>query len=187
MADDLSGYTLAASEVSSDGFGVQIYVRAGRELTEADHSACDEARRAIGDAIREETARLDPLMASEAAAHLASFRRWFGEAGLTPVLVEPIPNDYWPTSGAYADVRLASPWAVVTSEIGRVTIGCRKRVIEINWTDSTVKQDAPTLFPDVQDTKGGRGERYIHAWNSACAVGLLRRLADSRADGSTAP
>lgn len=177
MTAELDGYTLGASEESSDGFGVRIYGRCGRPLTDADRQACSDARRRLGDAVCEETALRSLSVKSAAEARLEWFRRQFVRAGLTPVLVEPIPNGYWPTTGAYADVRLGSPWAIVTSEIGRVQIGWRKRVVEIDWSNSLVREDAPTLFPLVTDTKGSNGERYIHAWNDDATVEILSKLA----------
>ncbi len=74
---------------------------------------------------------------------------------------------------------LQTPWAIVTSEIGRVRIGGRTRVIDIDWSDSVVKADAPTLFPDVTDTKGGPGGKFIHVYGNADATKILRRLAES--------
>jgi hypothetical protein len=53
------------------------------------------------------------------------------------------------------------PWFVVTTRIGRITIGWRKRVISIDWKGSLVTQTAGELFPGEDVTKAGQS---IHAW-----------------------
>lgn len=63
------------------------------------------------------------------------------------------------------------PWLIVTTKIGRIKIGWRKSVIQIDWSDSTVNDFADELFPDEDVTKSGR---VIHAWSLEDAVKYLK-------------
>lgn len=56
------------------------------------------------------------------------------------------------------------PWLVVTGPRGRIKVGPRKRVYNIDWSDSTVGQSARELFPAEDVTMG---DNYIHAWGDA--------------------
>jgi hypothetical protein len=68
---------------------------------------------------------------------------------------------------------------VVTTNIGRVKIGWRKRVINIDWSDTVVKKKAEELFPEENVTKGGYDNHfYIHAWSYEDAKKYLDRIHD---------
>lgn len=54
------------------------------------------------------------------------------------------------------------PWFVVTTEVGHFTIGWRKRVININWSETVGTKTAEELFEKEDVTKG---DKYIHAWS----------------------
>lgn len=73
-----------------------------------------------------------------------------------PIFVEAIPNGYCGPS-CFPD----RPWFIVTTRAGRIKIGWRKRVIAIDWSDSTITATAEELFPCENVTKDGR---LIHAW-----------------------
>lgn len=73
-----------------------------------------------------------------------------------PIHVEEIPNGY---CSDWCCRHL--PWFVVTTKAGRVKIGCRKRVIEIDWADTYGTKLAKDIFPNEDVTKGNR---MIHAW-----------------------
>lgn len=74
-----------------------------------------------------------------------------------PILVEEIPNGY---CGRWCCRHL--PWFIVTTRIGRITLGWCKRVISIDWTGSLVTKTADELFPEENVTKEGK---LIHAWS----------------------
>ena len=98
-------------------------------------------------------------------------RALFLLAGIDVSAVFKIENDYWPS--AYVEARQKSPWWLLKTEYGLIRIGWRKRVISIDWTDTSVRK--PVTEDDV--TKGGT---YVHAWTHAKAVeylAALRRLA----------
>lgn len=67
------------------------------------------------------------------------------------IYVKRIRNGYWGDNDPWA---LRSPWLIVTTVRGPVTIGWRKHVIQIDWTDSDVESDADKLFPGENVTKG---------------------------------
>lgn len=85
---------------------------------------------------------------------------------IDPIYVKQIPSEY--SSNDFI------PWLIVTTSKGPIKIGWRKRVINIDWSESNI-QDTD-LFPDEDVTKG---ERYIHAWSYEDAkryVGILMRI-----------
>lgn len=183
--DGMDGYNREFLLEDSDGFGLRLYLRRnvrdrGAPLTEEVQSRIFAACAKIVNEVQEEWARTDPGVMDRAKSELASFQDLFKEAGLTPVLVEPIANDYWPQVGKYAALRFAHPWAIVTSEVGRVKIGNRTRVLSIDWSDSIVKADAPTLFPKHESSKGRAFEHWIHAWSRDEATEILKTLGAAR-------
>jgi hypothetical protein len=91
-----------------------------------------------------------------------------------PIFVQPIPN-------GYCDRACCEhlPWFQVTTRIGVITLGWRKRVINIDWIASTVTAKADELFPDEDVTKF---ERTIHAWGYEKAreyIGVLLNVPEA--------
>lgn len=77
----------------------------------------------------------------------------FGEQ---PIFVEDLPNQY---CHDYCCSMLQ--WHNVTTRVGVITLGPRKRVINIDWTKTKDTKTAEELFPHEKVTKG---DRSIHAW-----------------------
>lgn len=76
-------------------------------------------------------------------------------------------NQYWPRN--YTDAIMKNPWWLVKTEFGLITIGWRKRVISIDWSDTGIKCE---IGPDdVTKT-----ETMIHAWSELKAVEYLQKL-----------
>jgi hypothetical protein len=73
-----------------------------------------------------------------------------------PDEVEEIPNGY---CNQWCCRHL--PWFVVTTPVGKIKLGWRKRVISIDWTSTLVEATAEELFPNEKVTKS---LRLIHAW-----------------------
>lgn len=86
----------------------------------------------------------------------------------SPIYVEEIPNGYCSRACCKH-----LPWFIVTTEAGRIKIGWRKRVINIDWSDTTGTKKAEELFRDDQSTKG---DRYIHAWSLEDAARIITRI-----------
>jgi hypothetical protein len=78
-----------------------------------------------------------------------------------------IPNEYYPGDPDYF-----GPWFMVETPQGRLKIGWRKRVINIDWS-GTGLNPSPETFASEDVTKG---MSYIHAWGTDKAVEYLRKL-----------
>lgn len=91
----------------------------------------------------------------------------FTLAGLEVLETTQIENGYWP--GAYAELREANPWWKVLTPVGTIVIGKRKRVFNIDWTDTSVR----AVVTDDHVTKS---ETNVHAWSVGKAVDYLAAL-----------
>lgn len=105
------------------------------------------------------------------AAEEAHFRHLFKDAGIEVKSLEAIPNHYDPSDEF-------PPWFKVETTFGAITIGWRKRVIEIIW--SATGRDLSRLFKDEDVTKG---PHYIHAWGTKKAVEYLKRIRKAQSSG----
>jgi hypothetical protein len=132
--------------------GLRIMVAANRELNEIDGRVIRHAAESLHDGIMAETIRLDPDTTPRRAVERAEILKLFPQ----PIFVEEIPNGYCSSWCCRQ-----KPWFIVTTAKGRIKIGWRKSVINIDWSDSAITQGADTLFPSENVTKG---DKYIHAW-----------------------
>ena len=117
----------------------------------------------------------DPRKKEEAALQKA---RLLGCFEGTPIFVEPIPNGYCPR-GCCRHL----PWWIVTTSVGRIKIGWRKRVINIDWSE-TAAGYADDLFPDESVTKG---DHYIHAWSYEDAQRYVTKIVESAKENRLKP
>lgn len=76
-------------------------------------------------------------------------------------------NNYWPD--AYAENRNNSPWLLVRTPRGMIYLGWRKRVIEINWSDTDIRQ----IITEDDVTKG---DYLVHAWGIVKALEYLTKI-----------
>jgi len=95
------------------------------------------------------------------------FKEIFSSAGFEQFDLLQIPNQY----GSFS---YRGPWFEVQTEIGTITIGWRKRVINIEWP--TIGQDLLPLFKDEDVTKS---ECNIHAWTEEKAIEYLSKIHDN--------
>lgn len=72
------------------------------------------------------------------------------------IYVKEIPNGYCGDACCEHE-----PWFEVTTTVGVIRIGWRKRVLNIDWSQSDVTVMADVLFPSEDVTKF---DRTIHAW-----------------------
>lgn len=77
-----------------------------------------------------------------------------------------IPNEYG------RDPDYFGPWFVVETPAGRIKVGWRKRVINIDWAEASLQVPSAT-FAEENVTSWATG---IHAWGADKAVEYLRRL-----------
>lgn len=75
-----------------------------------------------------------------------------------------LENQYWP--GAYVEERKNSPWWLATTPYGAIKIGWRKRVISIDWEDTSIR-----VVPTEDEVT--KGDTYAHAWNHVKALQYL--------------
>lgn len=159
-----------SESISSDGEmkGLEIRLFIQRELTEQDKKAIYLAGSTLLATIDRETKKVDPKYVAHKAEWLTKAKECFKNAGLTPIFIEETENLYWGSGNAPHD-----PWLIVTTKFGRIRFGWRKRVIEIDWSNSLLTTTAEELFPKEGVTKG---ERLIHAWGYEKAVEYLKAL-----------
>lgn len=91
-----------------------------------------------------------------------------------PIFVEEIPNEY-------SSYDYHCPWFMVTTKIGHIKIGWRKRVIDIDWSKTIVKKLANVIFPNEEVTMG---EYWIHAWGYDKAKQYLTKLFEAANESS---
>jgi hypothetical protein len=133
---------------------LEVLLDIGRPLTDNDNWAIRQCVEDLIKKLQAETIRLRPETKEEFENTKARLLQLFGNRA---IFVETIPNGYCPC--AICDQ--TSPWFIVTTDKGRIKIGWRKRVINIDWTDSQIKQTGDQLFPNEDVTKWETG---IHAW-----------------------
>lgn len=96
-------------------------------------------------------------------------------AGMIDCPLRIIPNEYH--SGLYAN-----PWFIIESKWGPIRIGWRKRVINIDWSQSKMKHDGTVLFKEIHDKGITCWETGIHAYGKDAAIEHLSRLARASQD-----
>lgn len=133
---------------------IKIFVDVNRELTETDNNNISNCANDLKVLLDAETFKTDPSCIQEAIEAKKEILNLFNGRS---IFVEEIPNGY--SDGAYFR---NFPWFVVTTNLGRIKIGWRKSVINIDWSDSTIKIKADNFFPEEVTTKG---DRNIHAWS----------------------
>ena len=82
---------------------------------------------------------------------------------------DELPNNYWPRTPNYQDLRDASPWWLVHTEFGMVRIGWRKRVISIEWERTAIRCE-------VTKDEVTKSDVMVHAWSYGRAVEYLTEL-----------
>jgi len=133
---------------------LEILLDLDRELTKNDNFNLMIHVENIVKSLHEESINLDPRTKERSEAEKSEIVSLFGDRS---IYVEEIENGY---DNNYYSKHL--PWFIVTTNKGRIKIGWRKRVINIDWSDSIIEQDADTLFPEEDVTKY---DKLIHAWS----------------------
>lgn len=137
---------------TAGAFGIKIQVAAGRQLTREEGRAISGHAEAIKALLLENTIRQNPKDMERAKNERESLLALFPQSFH---YVEEIPNGY---CSQYCCKHL--PWFIVTTVKGRIKIGWRKRVIEIDWSDSAIEKTAQELFHKEYATKENK---LIHA------------------------
>lgn len=165
-------YQIESQGGSYGWFGIKIEVAAKR-LPDLEQ---DGIRKATYDAVELiKRSLLTSVMANDEQAQLRKISERTELLALfpQPIYVEEIPNGY---CSDFCCAHL--PWFVVTTHVGRIKIGWRKRVVNIDWSDARDTKTAEELFAVEDVTKG---ERYIHAWNLEKAGEYVRKILEGSA------
>lgn len=158
-------YSLTSGQTTT---GVELYATIGRPLTENDHLAIAKAMDELQRELSAESSRLHPANIEWKAAWLRRAAEMFDAAKLSPIYVREVDNEYCGPKCCPNRV-----WLLVTTRMGVVKIGWRKRVIEIDWSASDVTSTTEDLFAKEDVTKG---ERMIHAWGYEKATEYLTAI-----------
>jgi hypothetical protein len=105
----------------------------------------------------------------------------FSKAGFRDINLETIPNEYW----GDRESSWCTPWFNVDTEIGKIKIGWRKRVISIDWSELPEYYRIKELFKDEDVTLTNK---LVHAWGYEKAVEYLSKIHDlltGRYNGNT--
>ncbi len=117
----------------------------------------------------------EDLMLSE-----MTIKSLFHLAGFKVLKIWRLENQYWPHYETYDEIRKKSPWWLVrvgfpyspgdVEVIGLIEIGWRKRVINIDWSETAVRAS-------VTDDDVTKSETMVHAWSDTKALEYLKALA----------
>lgn len=157
-----------AEQMGSQVFGwtgVKIDV-AGKNLPDFPLSYKDKEHRILLDAVEEAgrlvTKALEEIQAVRNQEFMNSVKAEKQSLiSLFPdqVFVEEIKNGYGSGHDWYDRMK---PWFKITvPKTGHFVIGWRKRVIHLEWTGTSIKEEAKDLFPFEEVTKH---EKVIHCW-----------------------
>ena len=100
--------------------------------------------------------------------HVAELTDIFKSAGFGAIHVEIIDSQYCSKSCCYK-----FPWIIATTNKGRIKLGWRKRVMNLDWSESDIEAIGTELFKDENTTTG---EKYIHCWSKDKAIEYLKKL-----------
>jgi len=98
-------------------------------------------------------------------------------AGFNAKRFHRLENKYWPDS--YIELRRNYPWWLAITEFGPIEIGWRKRVISIDWRDTTARVEV-TEDDVTKDTT------MVHAYSYVKALQYLTTLAAAQRAALTA-
>jgi hypothetical protein len=116
--------------------------------------------------LTEMQSKKDPQLQLDAATERATLLGFFhGKA----IRAQETTNPYH----ARSPFGWMHPHFLVTTEIGVISIHRRKRVYSIDYSNTDVKEDSQTLFPDEDVTKEGK---LIHAWTTEKAQAYINKL-----------
>lgn len=96
-------------------------------------------------------------------------RALFEMAGFEVKSLHQLSNGYWPDVPDYAEVRRLRPWWLAITQHGPIVIGWRKRVINIDWSDTPLRHT-------VTEDDVTKSETMVHAYSYPKAMEYLWNL-----------
>jgi hypothetical protein len=169
MSEEMTNWKTLHKKESwgTKNFGIELRVAVDRELNENDARATYKIMDEIEDVIMRETVRTDSEEIVERAEERLKLLACFPVT--EKIFIEEIPNGY--CSRWCCEMR---PWYKVTTSHGIITLGWRKRVIELSWEPRVTNGvTADGLFPAEDVTKVAY---TIHAWGYEKAKQYISRL-----------
>lgn len=88
-------------------------------------------------------------------------------AGIQILNMWKLENKYWPK--AYVDMIMNNPWWLVKTPLGLIEIGDRKRVTNIDWSDTSIRK----VITEDDVTKD---DTMVHAWTDEKIIEYLKAL-----------
>lgn len=156
---------------SAGGFAMTVSVGSTRRLfTDDDYWAIYRKLEEVKNILQGRIYNEDPKIAERAAQDKKAILACFDG----PIQVQEIPNGY---CSDYCCTQL--PWFIVTTARGPITIGWRKRVINLDWSASDIKANGEELFEDVVAKGITVGKNSIHAYSYGTAQEHIKRLLES--------
>lgn len=145
--------------------GIKILV-AGVELTEEERNELSKFTDQISRQIFKSREENNPTKVEERQQTIRDLKTCFPDL----IWAKVIPNEYWGQDSHYG---FSSPWLIITTTKGPITIGWRKRVIVIDWSESDIAASAEELFPQENVTKD---DWVIHAYGYEKAREYIAKL-----------
>lgn len=157
------GWTMASARETwgARNSGIVILIKSSFALDEDDQNWIYKSSDTIYNDLMISENRKDPTRLERELKIKNDLLNCFSDVGA--IHVKEIPNEYY---------NLGEPWFIVTTKIGPIKIGWRKRVIVISWEHSDVAKIADDLFPE--DTT--KYQRMIHAHSYEKAAEYLKVL-----------
>jgi hypothetical protein len=180
-------FELAHSIECSSGYAIKLYVRRPEEIKElianlsnerVGHELSSKEKAStvfygIGNEVmermRRQAAELDPKTEERKQNTRKEFELAFYSAGFDIIYMMEIPNEY---HGEDSIENMYDPWYLVTTRIGHIKVGWRKRVIVLDW-ERTILNNTEDLFPDENVTQVPKA---IHAWGYVKLDEYLKKL-----------
>lgn len=156
---------------STGSIGIRIQVASSKLKDPHQIKAVWDVAYDLGRKLEDELIAAVKAVDPEAQKHRVAERAQIVGLFDQPIYVEEIPNGYC-SSGCCRHL----PWFRVTTTKGRITLGWRKRVIEIKWDEVPGSKTAAELFASEDVTKG---ERLIHAWTVEKARAYIAAILSS--------
>ena len=162
MSNGLKYKEIASIESFGDrSVGISISFAASFNITEEDQWWVREQCQSILKHLEHEAVKRDPKVIASIAQEKKDLLACFDG----PIHARAVKNEY--------GEQPHFPWFKVTTQRGVIKIGWRRRVINIDWSESDIKGQSRDLFPNEDVT---REDRYIHAWNYEKAKSYIDTL-----------
>lgn len=148
---------------------IEIYVRMSkRELNDNDKNQIRKHCEEICNSLVDQTFELDENLKLRGEKEKQELIALFEKHSL--IFVKEISNQYNNSDKGYSK---HFPWLEITTTKGIFTIGWRKRVIQIDWSQSIIDIEAKNIFSSEDVTMG---DKYIHAWGIEKAQEYIDKL-----------